>query len=300
MNITIQQHPELYTDHQKAIDVLKIKYPFHIYSELLDQNQIMALKSYLATQNLNTTELHVWSEYNITNTERIRPFLHVQNLHFHVYDPYELAKNTALEGRKDILSLHDHKFYLKSDIFRLLVLYKYGGCFYDHDIVLLNDFAPLFHMEFAYQWGSLTNFQEEGFCASVIGSNIKKSSNIRLMIERVANTQIETINSPTVFGKDLFASVYNELKDFYILPCAFFDTEWENDELFLRVQKGWFSEEIHDDHMFLEAFSWHFHNGTKKSDNVHPLSKMGKLRHLIHQKLNKTVGSDIRFLTAFH
>lgn len=303
-------HRELYTDYEKSLKFLNTiehdlykhprkKYNFHIYSELVDENQLMALQSYLATQDLDYTVLHVWSEYDITNTYNMIPYKNHPNINFHVYDPHELAIGTPLENRDDILSLNDHKFYLKSDIFRLLALYKYGGCFYDHDVVLMNDFKPLMHFDFAYTWGSELEFNKEGFCATVIGVHTIKNNNIYKMIEEITRIPKEYIReASTVFGKDMFARVYSKLEEFYILPSAWFNTEWSVNQktkgLSVEIQKTWFDQPLKEEHLFPEAFSWHYHNGTKKNTPTHDNSKMSILKNNIYEKLRaRNIGKTV-------
>lgn len=303
----------LYTDYEVSLEYLhnmrkyriahvktpNEKYKFHIYSELVNFNQLLALQSYLATQDLKHTELHIWSEYNIKTKPYIFPYTDCKNLIFHIYDPYELAKDTILENRKDLLDRNDKKFYLKSDIFRLLALYKYGGCFYDHDIVLTNDFEPLFDLEFAYQWGSELDYDHEGFCATVIGAR-KGSNNIRLMLEQIANTPPEQIiDESTVFGKDMFAKVQKQLSGFHIFPSAWFNTEWSVNQkypgLSPKIQLGWFNDKLENSvHMFKDAFCWHYHNGTKKDDTCVPYSKMALCREFTFDRLrSRNIGKMV-------
>jgi hypothetical protein len=50
--------------------------------------------------------------------------------------------------------INDSNCYLEGDVFRLLVLHKYGGIYIDMDVLILRDLSPLNELEFLYQWGT--------------------------------------------------------------------------------------------------------------------------------------------------
>ena len=67
-----ETNPELYTDYEECIKFLRdlddsqFEYPpeetiFHVYSEIKSEKELMVVKSYLATQNLEKTRMIVWS-----------------------------------------------------------------------------------------------------------------------------------------------------------------------------------------------------------------------------------------------
>ena len=70
IDISFEKNPELYTDYEKCIEFLKnikidnYEYPeevtiFHVYSEIKNSKELMVIKSYLATQNLEKTKMIV-------------------------------------------------------------------------------------------------------------------------------------------------------------------------------------------------------------------------------------------------
>ena len=70
ININFKENPDLYKDYEACIDFLKnIKesdyvYPdkkvkFHVYTEIKTPKELMVVKSYLATQNLDKTEMEL-------------------------------------------------------------------------------------------------------------------------------------------------------------------------------------------------------------------------------------------------
>ena len=179
----------------------------------------MVIKSYLATQNLDKTELIVWSDYDISDNPLIQPFKNLAT--FNIYDAEEEAIGTPLEGN-DKLFMKDPKYYLQSDLARILLLYKYGGVWVDMDIIFLRDFKPLLDQEYMYMWGSETDFVNQGACATVL-SGFSGSE----FMWRLVNKVIETPARPstTCWGKDMFASLYREYR-YNIMPVSFFNIEW--------------------------------------------------------------------------
>ena len=76
INIDKDSHLELYQDWNKCLNFLNnlnygdYKYPkevsnFHIYSEIKTEKELLSVKSFLATQNLDETNLVLWSDYDI-------------------------------------------------------------------------------------------------------------------------------------------------------------------------------------------------------------------------------------------
>ena len=229
--VTIETHPSLYVDYKKGVDYLKtikderFSYPdelslFHVYTEFRNPKELLVLTSYLATQHLRKTKLIIWSDYDISDHPGIQPYKDLSCLDFRIYDPIEEAKGTPLEGTKQ-LSQVDKKYYLASDLLRLLAGYKYGGTWVDMDIVFLRDFKPLLGQEYMYQWGDETNFSVEGACATVISLTKESELSKELLKELLISPPIP---NSTSWGKDLFASLWRRYPKFFILPSSFFNT----------------------------------------------------------------------------
>ena len=81
LNLSIENNPSLYTDYREGLKYLgflddkdydypKEVVPFHVYSEFKTPKELVVLKSYLATQNLQKTKLIVWSDYDISDQEK--------------------------------------------------------------------------------------------------------------------------------------------------------------------------------------------------------------------------------------
>ena len=289
IDLSFEKNKELYIDYRLGIDFLKkinyddFDYPdytvnFHIYSEIRNEKELECVKSYFATQNLNKTKLIIWSDYDISEQENLKEYR--QLIDFRVYNPIEESKNTPLEGKMEKILAKDKKYYLQSDLLRLLVLYKYGGIWIDMDIILLRDFKPILDQEYLYQWGGDTNFYIDGCCASVI--SLKKESELakRFLLEILESP---IVGETTVWGKDLFAKVYRK-GDFTIFPSTFFNVEWLISKVDVKLSydilEYWFENECDDTLLFRDCFAWHWHNSSNKNKKIINNSKFHKLSQI--------------------
>ena len=98
------------------------------------------------------------------------------------------------------------------------------------------------------------------------------------------------IGDTTIWGKDLFAKVYQKHK-YDILPSTFFNTEWLISKIDKKLSDDiltyWFDNECPNELLFTEAFAWHWHNSSNKNKQVVKNSKFDKLKTIIKKKLNK-------------
>lgn len=287
INISFKNNPSLYKNYLeclnflKTIDEKKFHFPnektnFHIYSEFKNDKELLSLMSYFATQNLQKTNLIVWSDYDISNDPKIQRFKNLAD--FRVWDAKSEAKGTLLENENRIFESADEKHYLQSDLLRILALYKYGGVWIDMDIVLLRDFKPILDQEYMYMWGSETDFINQGACATVLSLK-QKSEFSHKLLEFIPRMKIRP--NSTCWGKDMFARLYNEYQ-FPIFPSTFFNIEWCINATTPGhgnyIEDGWFkSREDNKDFLFLETFAWHWHNSSKKNLQIEPGSKFDLL-----------------------
>ena len=296
IDISFERNRELYEDYEECIKFLKTvdnsdyEYPqekvkFHIYTEIKTTKELMAIKSYLATQNLEKTELVVWSDYDISDNPLVQPYKDMVTLK--VYDPEMEAIGTPLEGNEK-LKMKDPKYYLQSDLARLLLLYKYGGVWYDMDVILLRDFKPILDQEYMYMWGSETDFVRQGACATVLAGHPKSDFMLQLLVQLIGTPARA---GTTCWGKDMFALLYSRYR-FNIMPAAFFNIEWyinrKEPGLGDKIESQWFLNPLeNDEHMFLDSFGWHWHNSSKKDFDVVEGSKFRNLEKLIDSKLKE-------------
>lgn len=129
---------------------------FHVYwYGNLDRKQILCINSYLKTQNLEKTKLWVWLDYKTFTEENINLIPKHKNIEIKKYIPDNESKGTLFENNKHINQNKYLKF--RSDLARIIFLYKYGGVYFDLDMILLKDFQCLLGIEFCYMWADLNS-----------------------------------------------------------------------------------------------------------------------------------------------
>ena len=294
IDISFEKNPELYSDYEECVKFLRTvkdeeyEYPtdetiFHVYSEIKSEKELMVVKSYLATQNLEKTKMIVWSDYDISDNPLIQKYKDL--VIFKVYDAHEEAKDTLLEDHP-YLSLKDEKYYLQSDLARILLLYKYGGVWVDMDIILLRDFKPILDQEYMYMWGSATDFARQGACATVL--SLKSES---IFADKLLRQLMFTNPVPNTecWGKTMFAEIYKFFK-FNVFPASFFNIEWCINSKYTNygdhIESQWFTKKLKNkEHLFLESFAWHWHNSSKKYHEIIPESKFGLLQQFVSENL---------------
>lgn len=194
----------------------KTIYHVYWYGEL-KRKQICCINSYLKTQDLSNTELWVWLDYK-TYKLSINKVPNHNNIIIKKYIPNEAAKGTLFEKHPYLNQQKYLKF--RSDIARIIFLYKYGGLYYDLDMILLKDLKPLLGLEFCYTWSYLKQ-----------GNNgllrIKKQSKLSIqLMEKYINTK-----SPFNLNGQSFFLGYNQYIftkeiDIMCFPSAMFDPVW--------------------------------------------------------------------------
>jgi hypothetical protein len=296
INISFETRPELYTDYEKCLEFLRTIddndyiYPdqlvnFHLYSEVKNDKELLAVTSFFATQNIDKCRLILWSDYDVKDNARLAPFKSL--IDFRVFDPIEEAKGTPLDSLTNVLCATDSRHYMISGLLRFLALYKYGGIWYDMDMVLIRDLKPILNQEFAYMWGSETDFYGFGPCAAFMGIQ-KGSQHATVCLDELIKAPI--VPNSVSRDHEMLAKVYRR-RPFTVFPSVFFNTEWQinvkHRGLGTAIEGGWFCKTEYSTCLFLEAFAWHWHNSSKKDLVVEPGSKFHLLAERVDALLNK-------------
>lgn len=182
----------------------------------IERKQVFSIKSFLCTQNLEECRIILWLDVysGFENYEEnpflkpVLPFIEVKS-----YDPVIEVKGTPWE---DFLYIPNEKRDLvrRGDAFRFLMLYKYGGTYFDLDIMFLKDLGGLLNAEFCYAW------EIQPYANSAI-LNLKPGSDIcAYLMEKT-----KKVGAASPWGIFLYSD--SNLKDLYVLPCAFFDPIWQ-------------------------------------------------------------------------
>jgi len=301
IDISLEKNKNLYENYQDCLNFLNnlnfdnFEYPkeitnFHIYSDVKNEKELLAIESYLATQNLDKTKLILWSDYVLTSNQLWQPYKNMVDMR--VYNPREEMVGTILENCEKWINASDSKHYMKSGVLRFLVTHKYGGIWSDMDMILLRDFKPILDQEWAYVWGAEHDFKNFGPCAAMMSIH-KKSYHSDLCM-------LEMLNSPhipdtTTLDHAMLAKVYSK-KPFYIMPTTFFNTEWNMNTRYVNgikeynsrgegtlTESGWFKKNEYSNRLFDGAFAWHWHNSSYKNHVVQEGSKFD----LVTKKIKK-------------
>ena len=303
IEITLEDNLSLFQDYKQALQLLAriddsdYRYPegitnFHVYSEIKNEKELLCIKSYLATQNLERTRLILWSDYDISDNPLIQPYKALIDMR--VYDIRQEAKGTLLEHSEKWFGADDTKHYMKSGVLRFLVTHKYGGVWVDMDMVLLRDFKPILDQEWAYMWGAEMDFYNFGPCAAMMSIH-KNSEHSVLCLQEILDTEV--FPDSTVLDHMLLAKVYSKRR-FTVFPSAFFNTEWQMNVDYAdgarhydpkgigtKTEGGWFKKTEYSNSLFEGAFAWHWHNSSYKNHVVEPGSKFDLLTTRVNDQL---------------
>jgi len=189
----------------------------------------------------------------------------------------EETHGSALEGLGFLTSYTSKGLTYYADMVRFVLLYKYGGCWFDLDVFFLRSFHPLF-AEFEeeimlYQWEN-QNYPNNAIMVSLMPEDPKMYYNIKFIAERNLG-----------FGFQQAALTYDLPLHFLILPCSWFDAAWLEDPPGFRFFEA--SAETYDfSTYFPGAFCFHWHNGWDLP--IDDASVFSQLTRLLHRCLLRT------------
>jgi hypothetical protein len=235
------------------------------------KKQFTVLKSIIA--NHKKAEITLWSNVDLRENEYFKKISPAVN--FKLWDLNEEIKNTILEGEINKEDIQDDLCYLEGDLFRLLILYKYGGFYIDMDVLVLRDMSPLNELEFLYQWGtSGFNPNEPSITMNGAIMRLDKESPVSLELLEKLLTSPKNKNT-NIWGNHLYSRVSEN--NLTVLPCIWFDSEWGFEETIHNPFK-----KADDINLFEGAFAWHWHN--RWDSEIEDGSKFDILDKIIEQK----------------
>lgn len=245
---------------------------YHTYWHgAFSSKQAFAVKSFLATQDLNNSELWLWLDSEngyagYENNAHLKPFLSFISVkHF---DPDAEARDTPLAEKTELFTRVAPT--QRSDFLRHVALYKHGGTYVDIDTMFLRDMSPLLrnehlHDEFCYRWSAHLPYGN-----SAVLRLSQYSETARALLFKCGE-----VNSCRPMNVLRFEDNIN--LDLLVLPCTFFDPLWShhdrrdnyNDAPFDRFEGffrkfGWRFKQnpavrSYRD-FFPGAFAYHWHN----------------------------------------
>ena len=263
ISISPSTHYALYHDWQKALEFCRtlpdVRPPqpitFHMFwrersgglwptVRRFGRKQALPLKAFLATQDLSACSLTLWSDRDLSSNEWLKPLLPFLSLR--VYDAALEARETPLEAHPKVYKQRDSRAYRDGDLFRILILYKYGGIYADMDTVLLRSLGIFLDQEFLYQWDHFDDMYAPALMHLRQGSDFARE---------LIDGLIEIPPGKYNWGRENVRRAIERGKSIAVFPSPFFNTEWQADPKFEPFKKTAGSANLYDG-----AFAWHWHN----------------------------------------
>jgi hypothetical protein len=260
--------------YAKTLEEKETPMVFHCFWKVpreFGRKQLAVLKSIIV--NHKNAEINLWSNVDLRDNKffkEVSPYIN-----FKIWDLLEETKNTLLEGKINIEEIQDDLCYLEGDLFRLLILHKYGGFYIDMDVLVLRNLSPLSNLEFLYQWGtSGFNSFEPNITMNGAIMKLDKESDLSSELLKYLLTSPKNKNT-NIWGNHLYSRVCEN--DLTILPGIWFDSEWGFEGTTLNPFKKQEPVELYDG-----AFAWHWHN--RWDDEIEEGSKFDILEKKINSK----------------
>jgi len=286
--VSLATHYELYHDWRKAIAFCRtlpdVSPPepitFHMYwrerhgrfwktVRPFGRKQALPVKAFVATQDLSKCSLVLWSDRDLSQNEWVRPLL--PHLTLKIYDAAAEARGTPLEPHPNVVRQQDSRAYRDGDLFRILVLYKYGGVYADMDTVLLRSLGVFLDQEFVYQWDNFDDKYAPALMRLRQGSEFARE---------LVQGLIEIPPGKYNWGRENVRRAVERGRAIAVFPSPFFNTEWQAVPRFEPFKKTAYSTELYDG-----AFAWHWHN--KWEEPIEPGCKFELLEARIDARLRE-------------
>ncbi|CAO3681750.1 hypothetical protein G6F70_003180 [Rhizopus microsporus] len=214
-----------------------------------DEKPLATLRSFAATQNTNHTMI-LWipkeDEQRLTNSKGWAALSKDTNrISYRIVQPMDLTKGTAIEPYVDVwrvLVSENNDGTHRDDLLRMLVLYQFGGVWFDLDTMFIRDLSPLFEHEWIAQGSCKTGMFGNPFTGALFHFNQKSpyvceilegAADLFKARERQANGESDIpkrhlIKGPEIFGSKLYYRIYrrvlhHRIKPWSILPWCFTD-----------------------------------------------------------------------------
>ena len=232
---------------------------FHCYwNGILNQKHVYSILSfYYFNAYKNKHKIILWIENNTPNQYNIE------------IEKYAEIRNFSLKHEINNSHFITSNFYYKkslsfySDVVRYLLLYNYGGIWFDLDCFCLRNFDPILcnfeDQVCVYQWEN-KNYPNGAIYISLKSKSDKMKSNIDFIINRGRG-----------WGFQEALLTYDLPLDMLVLPCSWFDASWIRTTH--NISFGDFFKDTEQkynfNNFFKGSFCYHWHNqwSEKISDN---------------------------------
>jgi len=221
---------------------------FHCYwnGNLNEKHLYSILSCYYFNVFNNKHKIILWLENNTENeyNKKINKYCEIKNIKFDEVKNKIKLNNKIFLRRGDLTEI--------ADFIRLVLLYEYGGCWFDLDCFFLRSFDPLFsnyeNKICCYQW------EKQNYPNNAIFISLQpKSQKLKKVIDFFdnQNTGWRTQHNCT----------YKSPIDILVLPCSWFDSDWIKNpntvgHFFFKKTES----EYNFENFYKGAFCFHWHN----------------------------------------
>lgn len=223
---------------------------FHCYwnGSLNEKHLNSILSCYYFNVLNNKHKIILWVENNIPNyfNQEISKYCTIRQ--------FSLKEEIKLSNFMPTQFYYKKALSFYSDVVRYLLLYNYGGCWFDLDCLFLRNFDPIFKNYESevcvYEWEK-QNYPNGAIYISLIPNSSKMKKNIEFILKR---------NRGWGFQEALLS--YDLPLDILVLPCSWFDPSWIPNPYNIKIQDFLKSQvkEYNFDNFFNGAFCYHWHN----------------------------------------
>ena len=246
---------------------------FHCYwnGNLNEKHLYSVLSCYYFNALNRKHKIILWLENNTPNdiNKEISKYCEIKQFSL------ETEKNNANFIQKDFYYCKILSFY--SDVVRYLLLYNYGGCWFDLDCFFLKNFDPIFKNYekevCVYQWEN-ERYPNGAIFISLEPKSTKMKTNINFIIERNKG-----------WGFKEAKLTYNLPLDMLVLPCSWFNGDWIKNPYNIGTVNFFkkTEQEYNFDNFFTGAFCYHWHNKWNKEIQENSIIK--QLVEIIKKRL---------------
>jgi hypothetical protein len=264
-------------EFSKTLPKTNTKMVFHCFWRVprdFGRKQLAVLKS-IIVNHPDGVEINFWSNVDLSSNEYIKEVLPYINLK--LWNLESEIKGTILEDCPFMQpnEINDSNCYLEGDVFRLLILHKYGGIYIDMDVLILRDLSPLNELEFLYQWGT-SGFNSNEPEITMNGAIMRLEKNSPLSEEFLLILKLTPPSKNTFdWGNKMYSKISKN--DLLVLPGVWFNSEWGFEGTSNNPFKNVGNVELFDG-----AFTWHWHN--RWDESIEEGSKFYVIEQL-HNKL---------------
>lgn len=229
----------------------------------MSNHHLLSLASLINTQQGQAC-IFLWTRLTHveTSVEWLRRHGLADAVWVRVFDEVELAQGTLLEGNVPVFAaaVLDDEPWNGSDIARVLVLHRYGGTYFDFDVLFLKDLAPLEHRQYVYRWALEDMANNAVFTMDARGP-VGDALLRRVLYFKSFRPQLALSRLAVVAAK---------MPGLHVYPAALFDPAWEALDAnrsaasyFGRGLNQFFERDLpggDTSAFFPDAYTFHWHN----------------------------------------